>query len=82
MELMSRWFRLALHGACYTHRLGVNRVHSEQQGRHKGKAPAPEDRSVTGVHQHERHQAVQDHIHHVKVEWVHARQQNVEPVKK
>lgn len=74
--------RLAIPSLPCTHRLSVHRVHCEEQGSDKRQPSALEDHLLTGVHQHEGHQAVQDHIHRVEVERVHAGQKNVEPVRR
>lgn len=70
------WFIISLNSND-THRLSVNRMHSKKQGRNKSKSTILEDSFVTGVHQHESHEAVQNHIYCMKVEGVHASQKYV-----
>lgn len=58
----------------------MNRVHRKKQRGSEGEASVPEDSFVTGVHQDEGHETVQNHIHRMEVEWVHASQKYVQPV--
>lgn len=65
-----------------THRLRMHRVDGEEQGSKEGACRVPEDSGVTGVHEHQAHQPVQQHIHGMEVEGVHARQVHVQPARR
>ena len=57
-------------------------VHSEEECGEEGQATVVKHTTLAGVHEQGRHGAVETHIHHVEVEWVHAPQHNIQPAHK
>lgn len=55
---------------------------SKEDGCDKSQAAVLENSFVTSIHQHKRHEAVQDYIHGMKIEGVHTSQQYIQPAKR